>query len=534
MNRNLIIGLDGATFDIIDPMIESGRLPNIRKLIDGGTRGELKSTIPPASIPAWPSFYTGVNPGKHGCFDFLTRDDDDFYGRPINSSDVKNKSMWKMLSEYGYRSIVINVTSTYPPEEINGIIVSGMLTPPDEICCHPPSLQSKLDEVGYEVFLDLETLNSSDYSTIFNRLCQMENRRIQASLELMKEYDWDLMVIMVIGTDTMQHKLWDDKKAVYDYYEEIDGLIGRLLDNVSKSTNVFIISDHGFEDHHKNVNINLYLESLGYLRKKNIKDPSLSRRNKIGSIRGRDLTRNFNKSFAKLKRLFGEIFELSSPLVKKLPFRLRMILSEIVEPEKRIDWAKSQAFLSSFYGTETQGITINLKGREPFGVVEPEHFEEVREEVMNGLMELTDDETGESVFKEVFKSEEIYNGPYVWEAPDIITLLREGYKFSNSLQSKGIMNPLNRVAGKHAQFGVFIAHGPDIKEGQTIDGINIMDIIPTILYMMDIPIPDYVDGRVVKELFEGQISSDIGSVSKNKKNVIKKRIRDLKTRRSDL
>lgn len=506
MRKVLVIGLDGATFDIIIPLIRQGKLPTIAKLMNEGVYGKLKSTIPPASIPAWPSFMTGMNPAKHGCFDFMKRHKNEYYGKLTTSEDIKADTLWEILSKFGKRSIVINVTGTYPPKEIKGIIISGLLTPKGRNYVYPPSLQEEIEEKDYRIFIEDEVLRSQD-EVLFSELCKLEEKRVEVALYLMKKYDWNFFMIMIIGTDTIQHELWSNRELIFQYYQKIDELIDKIIEGVKKEdTDIFIISDHGFGELKKTVHINKWLHDLGLLSYKKV-DISSTREYRIKSLKGQKIsgiTLFLNKlGFTQdsIIRTIGKI-PISRLVYKYLPKRVKEIFQAMPTTNLDIDWANTKVFLSSFFGTESQSIMINLKGRDPQGTVDPSEYGKLREYVINKLKELKDPETMEKIFEDVFKKEEIYTGPYLNEAPDIVTLLRGGYKFSVDLNAKEIITPLNRIKGSHRLYGIFIAYGQDIKRGITIENARIIDLAPTILHIMGVPIPKDMDGRVLKEIFD--------------------------------
>lgn len=508
MKKVLVIGLDGATFDIIKPLVKKGKLPTIAKLMKEGVHGKLKSTIPPASIPAWPSFMTGVNPAKHGCFDFMKRHKNEYYGRLITSEDIKVPTLWKILSEFGKKSIVINVTGTYPPEKINGIIISGFLTPKGKNFVYPFTLQKEIEEKGYRIFVDDDVLKASD-EALFLELCKLEEKRVEVALHLMKRYEWDFFMIMIIGTDTIQHMLWNNKDLIFRYYEKMDELISKIIENIEKDkTNIFIISDHGFGELKKIVHINKWLHDLGLLAYRRV-DISSTREFKIKSLKGERISwAKYGILLSKLGitqenivQVFGK-FTVLRAIYRFLPKKVKKLFHELPKTNLDIDWSNTKAFLASFFGTETQGIMINLKGREPQGIVDPSEYDRLREYIISKLKELKDPETGEKIFENVFKKEEIYTGPYINEAPDIVTLLKGEYKFSADLKAKEIITPLNKIQGSHRLYGIFIAYGPDIKQDITIENAQIIDLAPTILHIFDIPIPKYMDGKVLKEIFK--------------------------------
>ena len=505
----LVIGVDGATFDVIKPLIHRGKLPVITKLMKEGVYGKLKSTIPPSSIPAWPSFMTGVNPAKHGCFDFMKRYKNEYYGKIITSKDIKAKTLWKILSEFDKKSIVINVTGTFPPEKIKGIIVSGLLTVEGRNYVYPPHLQKEIEKKGYRIFVDNETLNAPA-DILFSELCKLEEKRVEVALHLLKKHEWDFFMVMLIGTDVIQHRLWNEKEIIAMYYQKIDQLIGEILNNISEDLNVFVVSDHGFGELKKYVYINKWLHDLGLLSYKKV-DASSTRESKIYSLKGRETALSWLSKLGftreRLIQMFGWLLS-HKEFVNLIPKSVKRIFHKLPFTNLDIDWSNTKVFLSSFFGTESQSLMINLKGREPCGIVQPSEYEEMRTFLIDRLRDLRDPETKEEIFEGIFKKEEIYEGPFINEAPDIITLLKEGYKFSYGFKAKKVIVKSKGIEGAHRLFGIFIAHGLDIKRGIKTKNAQITDLMPTILHIFNISIPRNTDGRVLKEIFRPD--SEIG------------------------
>jgi predicted AlkP superfamily phosphohydrolase/phosphomutase len=210
MRRVLVIGLDGATFDVMKPLVAAGRLPCIAGLMQRGVTGSLRSTLPPLTMPAWSSFITGVNPGQHGLVDFIRRQPGSYDYAPVSAADRQAESLWSMVSRQDKRVIVINVPGTYPPESVNGCLVSGMTTPSSATTfTHPPELTAELHRLtgGYRTHTGwaysrgrVERFVRSVYDTT--------EVQVQAAKHLMAQQSWDLFVYVFTGTDRLQHGLW--------------------------------------------------------------------------------------------------------------------------------------------------------------------------------------------------------------------------------------------------------------------------------------------------------------------------------------
>ncbi len=269
--RLFLIGLDGGTFRVITPAIQNGKLPSLKQLIETGASGVLTSTIPPATLPAFPTLMTGMNPGKHGIFDFMQPNG--VQTKLVDGTKIRGQTLWRTLSDQGKRCIVINVPLTYPPEEINGIIVSGMMTPDGRSFTHPANIAKHLEKLtaGYPVRFDA-SIAKRDPKQFLNNLYKMIRKRRKTIQYFLEQEDWDLFVILFRATDIVQHHSWRDQNSVIGIYENIDKIIGDLLKQEPKSS-FFIFSDHGFGPLFRSFHVNIYLRSLGLLSIKTL-EPS--------------------------------------------------------------------------------------------------------------------------------------------------------------------------------------------------------------------------------------------------------------------
>ena len=277
----LIMGLDGATFKVINPLIQSGKLPTISRLIKNGLACICKSTHPPVTSPAWPSFMTGCNPGKHGVYHFF-----DGSAKLYTSRDIKKPTFWDILGEYGYKSLVVNVPVTYPPKRINGVLITGMLTPPNGKFAYPDEVERLLRADGYIVSPSKSLIKSLIFDKkAFDELVKIERKRTDAIIKLTEKYEFDLVCVVYQITDIVQHMLWDKKEFVFKAYEEIDKEIEKLIEHLSPE-NIIIISDHGFSSYKKQININQFLFEKGLLkRQKKELDLSVLKEGEVKSLR---------------------------------------------------------------------------------------------------------------------------------------------------------------------------------------------------------------------------------------------------------
>lgn len=555
-NRVIVVGLDGATFDIIDPLIAKGKLRNLHKLIQEGASGPLKSTLPPVSALAWPSFYTGKNSGKHGIYGFTRLKPGTYNIEPVNAAHRHSEAIWSLLSRSGKKGIVLNVPITYPADAIDGFFISGMdaLALNDQ-SVYPSSLKQEIikNVGGYTIECDL--LKSLTYKTgkkVLNEIQKAEYLRIQTAEYLMKKIEWDYIIIVLVASDRVQHFFWHCmdpfhprynekgatayRNAIEDTYTYLDDYLGNLLALVDDSDTVLVLSDHGMKPFDRIlplVDMNEILSILGYL--------------KFNRIR-RGVSTNLMLSGWKIAKSILPL-GFRQYIKRKLPdFRNSLYLSEV------IDWNNSKAFAPFFDEVTAGGVCINLKGREPAGVVENgKSYEDIRDELISKLEDLRHPRTGKRIIHKVYRREEIYSGDQVNEAPDLVIQWNEENIFSGLDVGEGLWDGLENKRGRkldlgahtgeHAQNGILIAKGENIKKGSIIREASILDIAPTILFLKQLPVPIDMDGKVLEEIFdvkflkENKVSyvdpkidkkaSSNFEYSEYEKQAIKKRLKDL-------
>lgn len=515
----LVIGMDGATFDLILPWASENRLPHLASLIRKGTSAFLRSTVPPMTPPAWASFFTGKNPGKHGVFDFIELKPGSYDFRFTNGGSVQAKSLWRLLSEAQKKVGILNVPMTYPPERVNGYLISGLDAPDEKSSfTYPPDLYKTLREAIGDYQIDIRHLGNMrgdrERDLTLQAFQEIEERRGAAARFLMEKYPADLTVVVFNATDQVQHHFWHymdpqhpqhdpvgAKKygqAIFNIYRQVDEQIGNLLQTLPEDTLVFVVSDHGAgATSNLGLYLNHYLHQIGLL---NFENKSLSKSwlhqsaEKVDTLLRSTLS---SKQKARLARLFP---------------RLRTKLESWAAAP--LDWASTRAYVNEAY-IFSPSIWINLKGRRPQGVVEPgKEYEALIQFLIEKLYQLKDPDTGQQVIKKVYRKEEIYHGRYMDQAPDLILSWWEENSFTvKTSQVERIGLPVlerdtspivggRDLSGAHRLHGILIMSGGPIKQGLTLSEAQIIDVAPTILYLMGRPIPEDFDGRVLTEAME--------------------------------
>jgi len=490
-----VIGLDGVGFPLITPWLEAGELPHLRELLAEGASGELTSAIPPLTGPAWATFQTGVNPGKHGIFGWTKRRGYDI--SVVTASDIRYPTLWELASQSGRRVVSIGLPMTYPPREVNGVIIPGMLAPKnDRTPSFPPDAYADLHRAvpGYRFFPEcshLITLGSKVAS-----LRASVRGRTDAAEYLMQKEDWDLLMIHFQTTDKAQHDMWGLKKnePLLDVFQEVDRSVGRLVDRARRAgATVIVLSDHGMGPQDYTFSINTWLAANGYLK---LKRGAWSRV-KEGLFR-LGLTQ---RRLARLGMLFYPIAyrlgAVDSFFDAVGDSWLARLVNTLFLSFEDIDWGQTRAYSHADVGH----IRLNRVGREPQGIVGNSEAEGLTAELMEKLRGVVNPYTGERLCGEVMRREEVYRGEMLEEAPEIIFLPRDlrtlgsgasGF-YSNRLFDRALMR------GNHRMQGMISALGEPFKSGFQMHNARLVDVAANILYLLDCPIPTYMDGTLWEE-----------------------------------
>ncbi|RLA87962.1 MAG: hypothetical protein DRG20_06790 [Deltaproteobacteria bacterium] len=535
----LIIGIDAATFDIIEPLVNKGLLPTFKHLMQKGSFGKLISTIPPVTPPAWTSIVTGKNPGKHGVFDFYMPPCFGYNRRILTAKANRAKTLWKLLSERGLKVGVLNVPLTYPPEEVNGFIVPGMqyaLCTNQEFT-YPRELFFELKRVlgKYEVIWgDLKSLYTNELDEFLDKWEEILEIRKKATLYLMQKYSWNFFMVVFYVIDPIQHHFWkffDKTHPLYEpalaqkygmiithFYQKLDEAIAEILRHVDENTTIIIVSDHGAGAEIKSFYLNLWLKKEGLLRFKEFSYNFLARMKWPHFI------------YKALKRLKYPGISWTVPLNQLKELKRDIDPREGLEVSYFIDWPNTKAFTGNH--TE-QGIYLNVKGREPQGIVsEGKEYDELREYIIYRLYQLKDPETNEKVVDKVYKKEEVYHGSYIKFAPDLFLVLKGGsYLAQKEIYPGPLFRYTNKTTGTHRLEGIFIATGSGIKKGKRISKLHVTDITPTVLALLGQPIPLDMDGQVLKEIMADELIvryENISSHTETKEGISPKEEEEIK------
>ncbi len=493
--KTLLLGLDGASWNLLDRLIDLGAMPNLARLAREGARATLESTIPPITPVAWTSLMTGANPGRHGIFGFKKRGRENTYlSAPINRMDMQVPTLFDYYREGG-RLVSLNLPMSYPATPVNGFMVSGMMTPlknPGDFE-HPRGLLERFARAGIDYVIDpkfqmgveeqaRKVFQSwrNEGADFIRQLGAITSARVEALRLLLREEDWQLAICVIVGTDRIQHLYWDrllpedgsePEPFLVDYYRQVDEHIGELAAGLGSDCDLLIVSDHGFVRHHGSFLTNEWLRRHGWLA------PRQASRSPLYPLKR--LLDRLGISRQRVARLIGE----------RRASRVQLAAAHV-------DWARSRAYLGSPFG-----IRINLKGRETLGLVEPEAFERVRDEIIAALRDLRDPE-GRPVLARVLKGEEIYPGEARHDAADIVYVFRDDRNHDGYMSNLGpeVFSPTSSKTGDHRIDGIMVAWGGGIRPAEGDLRFRIWDVLPTVMHLNGRAVPEICDGRVLQEI----------------------------------
>jgi len=494
--RLAIIGLDGATFRVLDPLRAEGVMPSLSRLRERGTQAILRSTVPAYTPPAWVSMITGVNPGRHGVMGFLANTPQE-PPRITHSGMIGAPPIWRHLAEQGVSAGIFNVPMSYPPMPVDGgWMVSGGLAagwtdPEMPNFSSDPDLGRLVTRAAAGHYpLDTVVTYEKDWRSpeTITRIEGVQRTRRKALQALLERTDPQALFAVFEGPDRLEHVAyqyfvdcseWFDKpeaagmrERVNAYFAELDLALGDLADWAGTDGHVLVVSDHGAGPWEKTVNVNLLLERWGYL-----KLPSVSRltRLKLVSGVGQDLARRI----------------LPRRLLHKAKARVGA----------RITWAETRAFSSH---VAEQGIHVNEKYL-PEGFLEPEEADRVEREVMDRLQELTDPADGQPVVDRIVRRAEVMHGPFAERAPHLFPFCRgQRYELSDTVAaSSPFTDHRERPWGYHHSDGIFIASGPSVATRNFEPGLDIVDVLPTAFHLGGLSVPAGLDGKVVQGILAG-------------------------------
>ncbi len=501
MARVLVVGWDGATFDLIHPLVAAGKLPNLSRMMQQGAWGTLRSTVPPVTPAAWTSFFTGKNPGKHGIFDFQRLDPQSYTFQTVRTDQHREKTLWQLLDQAGKRSIVVDVPFTYPPQPLNGLMITGYGTPrtPGAVFTYPADLVSQIPAaLQSEIRVALPRHRFERSRQFIEEWEQVMSGRRRLLAHLISQQDWDLFMVVFSITDNMAHVFWTYldpahpnfhkaegetyRQAFLDAYAQCDLLLGELRQQAGPDTTTMVLSDHGFGSVRPRQYIFQRLLAGGFLH------PSRDTRLGPGLLR---LATDTYMRFPRLREWIKGLRSRNLRRVKRTMQRARLM------PNSGVDFARSRVIASNF------GLRLWINDWDRFaqGCVDPADRDRLVAELVTYLQADRDPVNGRPVIARVHDGSRLYHGPHAGLGPDLVIEYANHYRPDSEQPGQ---NPY--LEGGHTLEGIFLAAGPRIRaarlDSQHPVPATLMDLAPTILYLFDQPIPPDLDGRLLSEIFE--------------------------------
>jgi predicted AlkP superfamily phosphohydrolase/phosphomutase len=502
--RVMIIGLDGATFQFIQPMALAGRLPHLADLMARGACGELHSTFPPHTAASWSTCITGQTPGNHGTLYFHQLDPSRYSGRNgiVTSNAVRGRTIFDVAGSHGLRVVAMHVPMTFPAWPVNGVMISGYPTPAGTAACAYP--RERAESVG--------KLHAITRTESPEQRLRFSLERISVLTDLgeraLTEDAPDLFMTVFQDSDAAHHYFWryhDQRSPAYtaedaqrygDYipriYEALDAAVGRLVAHAGPETRVFVVSDHGGSMAAPEAfQINAWLASKGLLIARD-SAPSLLQR-----------------AYSMRKWLLPSA--LRGRLARVVAKANLEGFDELRSGLNQVDWAHTQAY-RFMVTAQVEGIALNLAGRQPQGIVRPGYeYEQLRDTLVADMRALRTPDTDEPLVDEIYRREDIFGGKHVDHAPDIVFKLHPLYRVGG--QAKGPIFTHVKAAdlsgprsGWHDDYGILIAAGPGIPVGAPVTGAHMLNIAPTILRALGLRAPDWMDGAVQSNVFTGDLT----------------------------
>jgi len=507
MYRILVIGLDAAGLDLIEPWIAAGYLPHIAHILRTGAYAPMRSTIPVMSPPAWTSLITGLNPGKHGVYDFVRLLPGSYRLYSTRRDQTTYRTIFDHASAYGRYVLAVNIPITYPPAPVRGIMISGLGAPRQGRFAHPGELEKELHVWEYRRDIDVVFAPGKEQEWIAD-LQNVTRSQTDAMLRLLKREPWDLAMLVYRAIDEVETYFWhhmdpthpqhDPEKAkmygsaILKVHRLLDEEIGRLLEVVGDDTIIVLASDHGGGPVYKEVFLNVWLEQQGWLVRRRTHPLNEWRKN---------VMRRLHLTSDHLAPMLD--FPLAWRIRNLIPQRLQhaLVPESSVTLADVVDWSRTRAYSFGNIGQ----IYVNLRGREPQGIVEPgAEYERLLDEITEALYALTDE--GQPVVDAVYRGRDLYTGPYAGYGPDLNIIMR-GMTYVTQSWREAAGHQIFSISGTHytgihRPLGMLALGGPPIAALGAQPEVQIVDVAPTLMWLSGLPIPDDVDGRPLEEFVQ--------------------------------
>jgi predicted AlkP superfamily phosphohydrolase/phosphomutase len=480
-HRVAIVGLDGATWGNLRRWTDQGELPLFKRLVEQGVATHLLSTVPPFTIPAWNVMTSGRSPADIGCFSTIQKVPGEYRWQPYYLIHDGPAELWDYANSAGIETLVMNFPNVHHPYEIRGLVTVGWLFNDPTLLTYPVALKHELDRLvgGYELDPgDPQGFTGGD-TEFLDAVKRVNAKHCAAMAALLRKTRFPLAMMALVGPDRSQPRFWFQQELVLEQYRELEAGLELILEALGEEYNVLFVSDHGFGPAQRRIRLNQWLVDHGYLVLK--QSP--------GRLRGMAV------DVLKKAGLEPALRQLARAAPQKFGRALTKRFEPVRWEELPLDWARTTAFNDSDWGY----IYFNVKGRDPQGIVEPEECERLGEEIAAGLGDIRDPLTGERLGGRVRRKEEIYSGQYIDEAPDLVVDMDD--RMPAFISKVGYSNCVAQERwASHRREGLFLGWGPDMTTGAGETPVEMVDVAPTVLHLLGLPIPSDMEGEVRLDL----------------------------------
>ncbi len=499
--KTIVLGWDSATWDLVTPWVAAGKLPNLAALMAEGSYGTLESTPLPVSPAAWSTIITGQNPGKHGVYDWFERKPDSYDVEYVHTGRIAAKPLWQYFNERAQRMGIFNLPMMYPAVPIDGFMVSGLAAPGPHIpdFAYPEDLIAEIEaNVGPFIAAEPQIFKRGREADYLESMLAWSAYQEKVVRYLIENKPCDLYFFVFVQTDHAHHKFWryqDESFPGYDpeidsqfedailkIYQSLDDMLGNLRAELPADTTFMVLSDHGAGPMHGVMHVNRWLIMEGLLHLK--QDIATQAKSWLAKT---NLVLKIYRLIAKMG--LGNVAKLVSKSSRN------KVMSSFLSFDD-VDWSRTKAYSRGAFGQ----IYLNVKGREPEGIVDPgEDYEYVIQDVMSRLRNLNHPETGQPLITDLNRRDEIYTGQFLERAADINFSI-QNYLYQSSVQfvneGESILGPSEyEDSGSHRANGLVVLAGPDIEANQEIPPAKMEDVTPTLLALANIPVPTNLDGQ---------------------------------------
>jgi predicted AlkP superfamily phosphohydrolase/phosphomutase len=464
MRRLMILGLDSVPPAFLFEKY-ADEMPNLKRIVARSRYGTLRTIDPPITVPAWAVMQSGVDPGSLGIYGFRHRRPGTYHEMYTpTSAMIPRPCVWDILSRAGHRVAVIGMPPGYPPPTVNGVYISDFLTPDDaQDFVNPVSLKDEIRAAaGGEYVFDV-TFRAEDRDRVEREVFDMTRKHFAVARHLWAKEHWDLLALHEIGPDRIHHAFWkyfDPTHPKYvtgspfnsiaeRYYALMDEEIGKLLALVPDDVLVWIVSDHGSQAMDGCFCINEWLLKEGYLRLRGPRPPP------------------------------------GTPI-----------------DQVDIDWSKTKVWGSGGYYAR---LFFNIRGREPEGIVDPKEIPALTAQLERGLNQVLRPD-GQPLGARLLDPAQVYH-EVRGDAPDLM-----GYFGDLRWRSAGTIgydtmflseNDTGPDDSVHSMDGFFILYDPRAPEKHGhLPEQSIMDVAPTLLRRLGLPVPSYMQGKPIEALLD--------------------------------